>query len=242
MSSSVRHRVSSTSTTLRSPCTYGSLLNGCNNDAAPNVDSMASKETLDSVGGTASAIPSETLAMLIQQSVQGNTEAFGRIYDLFLARVYRYSLYISGDRSGAEDMTEEIFVKAWQKLPTFRGDAAAFLTWLLRITHNHVVDRLRQQRKDSVLMSAYEPEVAAPLDEGTEMTAERHLLGQQALRLTRELPPQQRQVVILKFIEGLSNKEISDITGKREGAIRIAQMRALQALRMRLAGEAGQLE
>jgi len=219
----------------------GDVLNACDEGAAPNINSVVDSQTRDSAAGNTSDISREALDMLIQQSVKGDTEAFGRIYDLFLHRVYRYALYISGDRSDAEDMTEEVFVKAWQKLPTFRGGEAALLTWLFRITHNHVVDRLRQQRTDSVPMSAYEPELVAPRDEGTEMTAEQHMLGQQALRLARELPPQQRQVVILKFIEGLSNKEISEITGQREGAIRIAQMRALQTLRMRLDGKAGPL-
>ena len=237
MNISVREMTSSTSVACRHSGVATNPRGIRNQDASPSITSVAGRKTPDSVGIDTSPASSEALSELIRRSVQGDTEAFGRIYDMFLARVYRYAFYVSGDRFDAEDMAEDVFVKVWQKLPTFRGGGAAFLTWLFRITHNHVVDRIRQGHANSIPLSVYEIELTAPSEEGTEMTTERHLLGQEALRLARELPSQQRQVVILKFIEGLSNREISLITGQGEGAIRIAQMRALQALRTRMAGE-----
>jgi RNA polymerase sigma-70 factor (ECF subfamily) len=212
-----------------------------NQDPSPSITSVAGGKTPCSVGidTTPASTSIEALSELIRRSVQGDTEAFGRIYDLFFHRVHRYALYISANANNAEDVTEEVFVKAWQKLPSFHGGGAAFQAWLFRIAHNHVVDLHRQQRTDSLPMSAYGAELVAPPEEGTQATAERQLLGRQVLQLARELPPQQRQVIVLKLIEGLSNKEISGVTGQREGAIRIAQMRALQTLRARLDGEAG---
>ena len=178
-----------------------------------------------------------SLSSAIETCARGDASTFGQVYDAYMAKVYRYALYMCGNPTEAEDMTEETFVKVWQGLPSFMGNEAAFTTWLMRIAHNHVVDHLRQRRHDTIPLSAYEPDIASPPDDGPQNIAERRLLGQQVLHLAAELPPQQRQVIVLKFVEGLDTREISAITKQKEGAIRIAQMRALQTLRALLGKE-----
>ncbi len=197
----------------------------------------AARDRLDTLDDEDKSARDQTLAEIIGRSAGGDTEAFGRLYDLYADRVFRYAAYLSGNSSEAEDLTEDIFIKLWQKLPSFRGSQDAFLSWLLRLTHNHVVDYLRRQRRDEVLLlSEFQTDDVIPGEEDTQDSTERSLMGREVLRLLRYLPPQQRQVVILKFIEELSNREISRITGQSEGAIRIAQMRALRTLRATLEG------
>jgi RNA polymerase sigma-70 factor (ECF subfamily) len=177
----------------------------------------------------------QTLADTISRSARGDAEAFGRLYDLYADRVSRYAAYLSGNRTEAEDLTADIFIKVRHKLPTFRGSQDAFLSWLLRLTHNHVIDYLRRQRRDAVLLlSEFETDDIIPGEEDTQDSTERSLMSREVLRMLKYLPPLQRQAVILKFIEELSNREISRITGQSEGAIRIAQMRGLQTLRAAL--------
>lgn len=176
------------------------------------------------------------LSMAIEQCSQGNADAFGLIYDSYVNKVFKYTLHMCGNGSEAEDMTEEVFVKAWQSLPSFRGGEGALGTWLMRIAHNHVVDALRRRRNDTIPLPVFEGEIASDATDNPQSTAERRLLGRQVLQLMAELPQQQRQVMVLKFVHGLDTHEVSEITGQKDGTIRIAQMRALQALRSRLSG------
>jgi RNA polymerase sigma-70 factor (ECF subfamily) len=176
------------------------------------------------------APPADTASTLglIKQAAGGNAPAFGELYKMYLDRIYRYLFYQVRDRMTAEDMTEEVFLKTWRALPRFHGDERAFTSWLYRIAHNHFVDSCRARRPelplDENLLAADCPEVAA---DGL-------LAGGDLDRLLSGLPAQQRQIIILKFIEGLENEEIAAVTGKSQGAVRITQMRALANLKRKI--------
>jgi len=169
---------------------------------------------------------------LIKRAAGGNFEAFGELYNIYLERIYRYVFYQVRDKMTAEDLTEEVFLKAWKSIDTCRGKEQTFSSWLYRIAHNHVIDNLRSQRKYlSTDMEAL-AEVSSP-----ELGEEGKLERQEMLEVISDLPQNQKQVIILKFIEGLDNREIGQITGKSQGAIRVLQMRALATLRQRLSVE-----
>ena len=169
---------------------------------------------------------------LIKRAAGGNFEAFGELYNIYLERIYRYVFYQVRDKMTAEDLTEEVFLKAWKSIDTCRGKEQTFSSWLYRIAHNHVIDNLRSQRKYlSADMEAL-AEVSSP-----ELGEEGKLERQEMLEVISDLPQNQKQVIILKFIEGLDNREIGQITGKSQGAVRVLQMRALAALRQRLSVE-----
>jgi len=169
---------------------------------------------------------------LIKRAAGGNFEAFGELYNIYLERIYRYVFYQVRDKMTAEDLTEEVFLKAWKSIDTCRGKEQTFSSWLYRIAHNHVIDNLRSQRKYlSTDMEAL-AEVSSP-----ELGEEGKLERQEMLEVISDLPQNQKQVIILKFIEGLDNREIGQIMGKSQGAIRVLQMRALAALRQRLSVE-----
>jgi len=169
---------------------------------------------------------------LIKRAAGGNFEAFGELYNIYLERIYRYVFYQVRDKMTAEDLTEEVFLKAWKSIDTCRGKEQTFSSWLYRIAHNHVIDNLRSQRKYlSADMEAL-AEVSSP-----ELGEEGKLERQEMLEVISDLPQNQKQVIILKFIEGLDNREIGQIMGKSQGAIRVLQMRALATLRQRLSVE-----
>jgi len=172
---------------------------------------------------------------LIERASGGDFEAFGELYGIYLDRIYRYVFYQLREKMAAEDLTEEIFLKAWRAISSYKGKGQAFSSWLYRIAHNHVIDEFRSRRKQLVSLET-EMEIATEVAE-PQQEMERKLAEQEMLRLISCLPQKQKQVIILKFVEGLDNREIGQITGKSQGAIRISQMRALTALRQRLDGE-----
>lgn len=169
---------------------------------------------------------------LIKRAAGGNFEAFGELYNIYLERIYRYVFYQVRDKMTAEDLTEEVFLKAWKSIDTCRGKEQTFSSWLYRIAHNHVIDNLRSQRKYLTTDMEALAEVSSP-----ELGEEGKLERQEMLEVISDLPQNQKQVIILKFIEGLDNREIGKITGKSQGAIRVLQMRALATLRQRLSVE-----
>jgi RNA polymerase sigma-70 factor, ECF subfamily len=181
--------------------------------------------------GAGQPSPAEIKA-LIGQAAGGNFQAFGSLYGIYMDRIYRYVFYQVNDKMTAEDITEEVFVKAWKAIKSCRGREDTFQAWLYRIARNHLADCLRGTGRFISLEKDGTIDVPDP-QERIESVAE----YQELLRAIAGLPEVQRQVVILKFIEGLDNREVGRVMGKNEGAVRIAQMRALAALRDKLGEE-----
>jgi len=187
----------------------------------------AGKNRASDAGGAAAGV-----AGLVKKAAGGDFGAFGEIYNIFLERIYRYVFYQVRDRMTAEDLTEEIFLKAWGAIGSCKGKERTFSSWLYRIAHNQVIDNLRSQRRYLSVDVEALAEVNSP-----EPEEGRKIEQQEMLDAISELPQNQKQVIILKFIEGLGNREIEQVTGKKQGAIRVLQMRALATLRQRLSGE-----
>jgi len=172
------------------------------------------------------------IAGLVKRAAGGNLEAFGELYSIYLDRIYRYIFYQIKDKMTAEDITEEVFIKAWKAIKSCKGKEKTFSSWLYRIAHNQVVDNLRSQRKH---LSTEAVENLADVS-NPELETEGNLERQELLASLSCLPQSQKQVIILKFIEGLDNREIEHIMGKSQGAIRVLQMRALSTLKRELSG------
>lgn len=163
---------------------------------------------------------------LVKRAASGDSEAFGELYSIYFDRIYRYVMYQLRDKMTAEDVTEEAFVKAWKAIGSCKGKEKTFSSWLYRIAHNQVVDNLRKQRKhlstemgDLAEVGGYEPKEQERLEQ------------QEMLAVISDLPSNQKQVIILRFFEGLANQEVAQIMGKRQGAVRMLQTRALASLR-----------
>ena len=131
----------------------------------------------------------------------------------------------------AEDITEEVFVKAWKAIGSCKGKGRTFKAWIYRIAHNHTINTLRNMRKCVSMEMENLTELSDP-----RLEVETALEQQELMEVVAGLPQNQRQVVILKFIEGMDNREIGQIMRKTEGAVRILQMRALTTLRQELGG------
>jgi len=169
---------------------------------------------------------------LVVQAVNGNTDAFGDLYTIFVEKIYRYVFYHVKSKMAAEDITGEVFLKAWRAIGSCRGKESTFSPWLYRIAHNQLIDEIRKRDRQ------------VPLDldnvgiiSDSESSAEKYSEKQELLKLIDRLPSNQRQVILLKFIEGMDNREIAKIMNKSEGAIRVTQMRALAVLREELGKE-----
>jgi RNA polymerase sigma-70 factor (ECF subfamily) len=169
------------------------------------------------------------IVSLIEKAAGGNFGAFGDLYRIYLDRIYRYVFYQVNDRMTAEDITEDVFMKAWKAIGSCKGKEKTFSAWLYRIARNHLINTLRSMKK---CRSIEEDNLVEVIDSKVKVEAE--IEYQELLKKISCLPKNQRQIIILKFVEGLDNREIGKIVGKNEGAIRVSQMRALATLRGKL--------
>jgi len=173
-----------------------------------------------------------TVEKLVVQAVNGNTDAFGELYSLFVEKIYRYIFYHVKSKTTTEDITGEVFLKAWRAIGSCRGKENTFSSWLYRIAHNQLIDEIRKRQRQP----SWEIETVETISDKT-AGVEKNLEQQELLGVIDHLPSNHRQVIILKFIEGFDNREIASIMGKSEGAIRVLQMRALSTLRKELSKE-----
>jgi RNA polymerase sigma-70 factor (ECF subfamily) len=165
---------------------------------------------------------------LVEEAARGNISAFGDLYSIYLDPIYRYIFYQVNDRMTAEDITEEVFIKAWKAIGSCKGKEKTFSSWLYRIAHNHLINTLRSMQKFTSIEKVDLVDFTTPRQQ-----IETNEDYRQLIKKITCLPRNQRQVIILKFIEGLANQEIVKIMGKSEGAIRALQMRALATLRQK---------
>jgi RNA polymerase sigma-70 factor, ECF subfamily len=168
-----------------------------------------------------------------------DSSAFGELYDLFIERVYRYLYFRTGSHPEAEDLTEQVFLKAWEAIGRYRWQGRPFLAWLYRLAHNTHIDHVRTHKPTTSLNNDDRP-VELP-STSAQVELARTLDADLLARALGQLTPEQQQVIVMKFIEGLDNEHIAASMGKREGAIRALQMRALMSLRrvLELQGEFG---
>jgi RNA polymerase sigma factor (sigma-70 family) len=169
---------------------------------------------------------------LVTQAISGDVEAFGELYTNHVTKIYRYIYYNVHDKEHAEDITQEVFLKAWKAIGSCRGKEKTFSSWLYRIAHNLIIDKLRKSQKQSS-REAELPESIRDTSDRMEISLEQRDL----LKVIDVLSPNQRQVIVMKFIEEMDNREIAETMGKSTGAIRILQMRALETLRKTLGKE-----
>lgn len=158
---------------------------------------------------------------------QRDPAAFAALYRRYLDRVYGYAFYMLGDHHDAEDATERAFLSALRAIGRFRSDGGTFRAWLFRIAHNELANALRRRARhsaaslDDVFASAEDDpaHVVGALDE-----------SRRVRRAVSALPDDRRQVIVLRFVDGLSAREIGVVLGRSEGAIRVLQHRALRDL------------
>jgi len=165
---------------------------------------------------------------LISRSKQGDAEAFARLYACYVERITRYVYFRVTDHQLAEDITSRIFLKMLEKLDTYQVGQSPVIAWLYRMAHNAVIDHYRLKRTFISLEDVHPAE--AKQEDGIEEKLDLQVKSQQLRAALQVLTEEQQKVLILKFIDGLSTREIARRLGKRQGAVRGLQMRALQKL------------
>lgn len=150
------------------------------------------------------------------------------IYDEYYGKIYNYIYHKTGDRPLAEDLAADVFLRALEAVQSNKGWTTSLQGWLYRIAHNLVVDHYRRQSKRE---GPPLNERIASTDDRSVQIAERILASAKVRSALHHLTEQQRQVIVLKFAEDLSNREVAEILGKTEGAVKALQHRGLAALR-----------
>jgi RNA polymerase sigma-70 factor (ECF subfamily) len=178
--------------------------------------------------------PDAPEAELIERARRGEAAAFGDLYERHLDAIYRYVFYRVGDRAEAENLTQTVFLKAWEALAKYRTQAVAFSAWLYRIAHNTVIDYYRTKKDDAPLEH---PRLLQGEAEGLEEQLAQKQSAEALARAIRQLDETDQQVLVLRFVSGLSHAETGKVLGRNEGYVRVLQHRALNALRARLKRE-----
>ena len=163
-------------------------------------------------------------------AVKGDRNAFERLYRINVNRVYAVCVRMSGSRSRAEELTQDAFVRAWEKLPQFRGDSA-FSTWLHRLTVNVVLEAQRSEKRSRARLESEESLAEEPPVARRELHAEK-------LDLTvaiAALPPGARAVFALHDVEGYKHEEIAEMLNISSGGSKAQLHRARRLLREALA-------
>jgi RNA polymerase sigma-70 factor (ECF subfamily) len=167
---------------------------------------------------------------LIDRATAGDREAFGELYERYVRRVFRHVLYMVNEVDIAQDLTEQTFLRALEAIHRYERRGSPFLAWLLRIARNLCLNGQRVERNNSTIRKKWGSGAAA----SPESLCEAKLDGEEVWRAVRKLDGDQRQVIVLRFMDGLSYADVADVLGKSVGAVRVAQCRALRALRRRL--------
>ena len=173
---------------------------------------------------------------LIRLAANLDRIAFGELYRLYVARIHRYVAYQINDRVLAEDLTNQVFLRAMQAMGRYQHRSVPeFNAWIFRIAKNVVVDNWRAKRDTVPLDEALAVERGETLDAHFESLARREELQVAMQGLTDD----QRQVLIYRFGMGMSHGEIAKLMGRNEPAIRALQFRAISALRDVMAEDTG---
>ena len=165
----------------------------------------------------------------VLRAMDGDKEAFARLVERYQGMVYTLAFNTLGSHVDAEDAAPEVFLRAYRKLPGFRG-ASAFSTWLFRLAVNTVIDYQRRERRAPVPVEVPESSSHAE-SEALERVGYGHLIS-----ALGELPPDYRLPVVLRDVYGLEYKEIARVLDRPLGTVKAYVHRGRGALRLRLRG------
>ena len=171
---------------------------------------------------------------LVQRARQGEQEAFAQLYESHFDKIYRYVVLKIRNQAEAEDMTQQVFIKAYESIGSYQSQGVPFTAWLFRIAHNQMVDYVRKQSKKQTV--PLDESLQIKDDSDVEHEVEVKIEMEKVVLATAKLTKAQREVISLRFAGGLSITEAAKTMRKSEGAIKALQHSAILALRKTLVG------
>lgn len=169
----------------------------------------------------------------LDRATRGDREAFGVLYERYVGRIYNYIYYRTGNPYDAEDLTARVFYRAMRRISSYENRGLPMSAWLYRIAHNLVANWHRDRgRRTEIPLE--EGAIYTSLQEHPESALLRSEERERLLAVIRQLPADRQQLLILKFVEHLSNAEIGVIMGRTEGAVKSLYHRTLLSLRNEL--------
>ncbi len=176
----------------------------------------------------------ETEIETIVSASEGDREAFGRLYERYVFRVYRHIHFLTNDSKLAEDLTAETFLNALEAILRYEVRGVPFLAWLFRIAHNLTMSQMKAQNRRNGHAQLADGVEAKRTSRLLEESCEAKVDGERVWGEVRKLRVDQRRVIVMRFIDGLSYSDIARVLDKSVGATRVIQYRALASLRRML--------
>ncbi|MFI5605816.1 sigma-70 family RNA polymerase sigma factor [Amycolatopsis sp. NPDC051903] len=175
---------------------------------------------------------------LVRAAQEGDSSAFGRLYDRYVDVVYRYALFRLGNRELAEDVTSETFLRALRRITSVSYQGRDVGAWFVTIARNLILDHVKSSRfRLEVVTDEVAEPAAAPVSPvgpaaqaGPEQQAIAGATRAELLRCVAELGEDQRECIVLRFLQGLSVAETARVMNRNEGAIKALQHRAVRRL------------
>ncbi len=171
--------------------------------------------------------------ILLQKiQLEKDSDSFAKIYDVYIERMYRFVYFKVGSRQEAEDITSELFLKLWKYLTEKKNKVDSLNGLIYQMARNLVIDHYRKKAKKQEC--SLEQVIHLPGDTDIEYAAHITVESERLLKHINKLKQEYQEIVLLKYIEGLSTKEISLATGKKKTAVRVTLHRAIKVLQKML--------
>jgi len=171
---------------------------------------------------------------LIEQA-KTDPEAFGKLYEQYVDKIYSYIYYRVGNHQEAEDLTAKVFHRALNHIPNYNNRGVPFAAWLYRIAHNLIANWRRDHQRRKVVGLDQVTGLSGERQESPHQMVERSNERELLLAAIQKLPRERQQLLTLKFVERMSNAEIGRVMGRSEGAIKSLYHRTLVSLKGLLA-------
>jgi RNA polymerase sigma-70 factor, ECF subfamily len=171
--------------------------------------------------------------LLMAKAKEGDHQAFTILYEMYFTPIYKYIYVRVSDKLEAEDLAQEVFLKVFKTVGRFNVTGSSPLSFFYTVARNTIIDAWRKKRDVVIRDEEHRDEMFESLEDKEDLPDEVFEKNQNAVKLhdaIGKLTREQQEVVTLKFIDGLGNKEIAEVLGKKEDAIRQLQSRALKAL------------